>query len=79
MVVELGETEKPAPLELVPIIEPPEDTVYHLIVLSVEIALISLEEPTQILVGLAIATEGAAGNPIEIVIGVLLTLKHEPL
>ena len=72
--VALGVTVKPASLKLEPIEEPPEETVYQLIVFPKDEALISDDEPIQILDGLAITTEGAEGIPTAIVIGVLVML-----
>jgi hypothetical protein len=74
VVVALGVTVKPAPLRLEPIEEPPEETVYQLIVFPKEVALIAEDEPIQMLVGLAVTTEGAEGIPTAIVIGVLVML-----
>ena len=69
-----GVTENNAPLALVPIKDPPDASVYQLIVFPNETALISEEEPIQMLAGLAVTIDGADGIPTTMVIGVLETL-----
>lgn len=53
---------KSTPLALVPILLPPEATVYHLIVLPDNVAFIFDEAPAQIADGFAVTEVGAAGN-----------------
>ena len=61
MVDVIGEIEKLAPLFDVPIDVPPVGTVYHLIVLPVEVALRLVEEPHVIDEGEAVTFVGASG------------------
>ena len=67
----VGEIVKSAPLVVLPMGVPPEETSYQLIVFPEEIALIFDEDPIQIAEGLAVTTEGAVGSPTPIVIGIL--------
>jgi hypothetical protein len=58
----MGYTVKLAPLFEEPIIVPPEDTVYHLMVLPGEIALRFDDTPQVTELGLAVTLVGAAGG-----------------
>jgi hypothetical protein len=60
--VDAGETEKAAPLRLVPMEEPPVEAVYQLILLPVEVALRLAAVPAQRLAGLAVTEVGLAGK-----------------
>ena len=66
-----GETEKFAPLALVPIAVPPEATVYHCIVFPADVALRLEEEPAQIVAGVAVTEVGAAGIELTVSIGLV--------
>lgn len=57
-----GLTEKFAPLALVPILLPPVATVYHLIVLLVDVAFKLEIEPAQIVAAVAVTKVGSVGN-----------------
>jgi hypothetical protein len=62
VVVETGVTAKLTPLPDVPIAVPPEDTVYHLMVPIVEVALRLEETPQMIDEGVAVTLPGAPGG-----------------
>jgi hypothetical protein len=66
--VTAGVTGKSTPLALVPILLPPEETVYHLIVLPADVAFIFDEAPAQIADGVAVTKVGAAGNGFTVTI-----------
>ena len=66
MVVLAGETEKFAPLALVPIDEPPVGIVYHCIVFPAEVAFRLEVPPAQIVDGLADTEVGAPGKGLTV-------------
>ena len=69
--MDAGLTEKFAPLALVPIAAPPEETVYQLIVLPADVAFKLLLPPTQIAAGEAVTLVGAAHGE-DTILGVIL-------
>ncbi len=76
-----GLIEKFAPLALVPIFDPPVETVYHLIVFPAEVALRLVEVPWQIVDGVAVTDVGAAGTAFTVTVtAVRVELTHpDPL
>ena len=65
----VGETEKFAPLALVPTLLPPEATVYHLMVLPADVALRLDEPPVQIVACVAVSEVGIYGNAFTVTDG----------
>ena len=65
-----------APLTLVPILLPPDGTVYHLMVLPADVAFRFDEEPAQMELGLALTDVGAVGNASKVIATSSVLVPH---